>query len=232
VYGVGGTSRDLLECIEAINEDRRQWNVLGFIDDNPTLAGTAVFEYPVLGPAAILGQPTYRHCRIAIGVANDKSLFVRRKIRDALYLLPDMNAERLPVIIHPSAVVSRRSRLGAGSVMFSGSFCSGNCSIGMHTLVLQGSAISHDSWLGDCVTLCADVAMGGAVHIGDGAFVGLGATVYPNVRIGQASRIGMGSVVLHHVADGDTVSGSPAQRHGHRSGEELADVYRSLMTGV
>lgn len=232
VYGVGGTSRDLLECLEAINEDRRQWNILGFVDDNAALAGTSVFDYPVLGSAAVLAQPIYRHCRIAIGVANDKSLFVRRKIREALDLLPDMNAERLPVIIHPSAAVSRRSRIGAGSVMFSGSFCSGNCSVGMHTLVLQGSVISHDSRLGDYVTLCADVAMGGGVQIEDGAFVGLGAVVYPNVRIGQASRIGLGSVVLRDVADGDTVSGSPARIHERRCGQELDSVSHSQLAGV
>jgi sugar O-acyltransferase (sialic acid O-acetyltransferase NeuD family) len=231
VYGVGGTSRDLLECLEAINEDRRQWNILGFVDDNAALAGTAVFEYPVLGTAAILTQPIYRQCRIAIGVANDRDLLVRRRIRQALDAMRFMSVDRLPVIIHPTAAVSRRSRLGAGSVMFSGSFCSGNCSVGMHTLVLQGAVISHDSRLGDYVTLCADVAMGGGVQIEDGAFVGLGAVVYPNVRIGQASRVGLGSVVLRDVADGDTVSGSPARRH-ERPGPELDSVFHSQIAGV
>jgi sugar O-acyltransferase (sialic acid O-acetyltransferase NeuD family) len=205
-----------MECIEAVNEDRRQWNILGFVDDNPALAGTAIFGYPVLGPAAILAQPTYRRCRIAIGVANDRDIFVRQRIRKSLDLMPDMIEERLPVIIHPSAVVSRRSQIGAGSVVFSGTFCSGNCAIGMHTLVLQGAVISHDTKLGDWVTVCADVAMGGGVQIGDGAFVGLGAVVYPNVRIGQGSRVGLGSVVLRDVADGETVSGSPARKHERR----------------
>jgi acetyltransferase-like isoleucine patch superfamily enzyme len=64
--------------------------------------------------------------------------------------------------------------------------------------------------------VCADVAMGGGVQIGDGAFVGLGAVVYPNVRIGRGSRVGLGSVVLRDVADGETVSGSPARKHEHR----------------
>jgi sugar O-acyltransferase (sialic acid O-acetyltransferase NeuD family) len=229
---VGGTSRDLLECLEAVNEDRRQWNILGFIDDNPALEGTAIFDYPVLGSAAVLGQPAYRHCRIAIGVANDRDIFVRQKIRKTLEALPGMTADRLPVIVHPSAVVSRRSRLGAGSVMFSGSFCSGICAVGMHTLVLQDAAISHDSRIGDYVTLCAHVAMAGGVKVGDGAFVGLGAVVYPNVRIGQGSRVGLGSVVLRDVADGDTVSGSPAQIHERRSGKEFDGVSLSVMTGV
>jgi len=204
VYGTGGTSRDLLECLEAINDDRRQWNILGFVDDNPALAGTAVFDYPVLGPSAILGQPGFKNCRIAIGVANDRDLFVRQRIRKALDALPGMSAERLPVIIHPSAVISRRSRLGAGSVMFPGSACASNCTLGMHVLVLQGAVISHDSTLGDYVTVCPEAAMGGGVRIEDGAFVGLGAVIYPKVRIGRGSLVGFGSVVVRDVADGKT----------------------------
>jgi sugar O-acyltransferase (sialic acid O-acetyltransferase NeuD family) len=202
-----------MECIEAVNEDRKQWNILGFVDDNVSLAGTSIFDHPVLGPAAILAQPVYQRCRIAIGVANDRDIFVRQKIRKSL---DAMTEERLPAIIHPSAVVSKRSQIGAGSVLFAGSFLSGNCAIGMHALVLQGAIISHDTKLGNWVTVCAGVTTGGGVKIGDGAFVGLGARIYPNVRIGQGSRVGLGSVVLHDVGDNETVSGSPARKHEHR----------------
>jgi sugar O-acyltransferase (sialic acid O-acetyltransferase NeuD family) len=212
VYGAGGTSRDLMECLEAVNEDRPRWNILGFVDDNPALAGTSIFDYPVLGSAAILTQSAFRSCRIAIGVANDRDIFVRQRIRKSLDIIDD----RFPLIIHPSAVVSNRSQIAAGSVLFSGTFVSGNCVIGMHALVLQGAVISHDTKIGDWATVCADVAMGGSVEIGDGAFIGLGARVYPSVRIGRGSRVGLGSVVLRDVADGDTVSGSPARRHEHR----------------
>lgn len=216
VYGTGGTSRDLLECIEAINEDRNTWNILGFVDDSPTLTGTAVADYPVLGPAAILAKPSYKRCRIAIGVANDRDLFVRQRIRMAVDVLPDMTDERLPAIIHPSAIVSRRSQVSAGAILLSGSFCSGNCTIGRHAIVLQGAVISHDSYVGDYATLCSGVAVAGGVHIGDGAFIGLGAAIFPNVKVGRGSRIGLGSVVLRDVADGETVSGSPARLHAHR----------------
>ncbi len=201
-----------MECIEAVNQDRREWNIVGFVDDNPALAGTVIWNYPVLGSAAILAQPAYRNCRVAIGVANDRDIFVRQRIRKSL----DVTNERLPAIIHPSAVVSKRSQIGVGSVLFSGTFISGNCTIGTHALVLQGAIISHDTKVGDWATICAGVATGGGVQIGDGAFVGLGARVFPNVRIGRGSRVGLGSVVLRDVGDRETVSGSPATRHEHR----------------
>ncbi len=201
-----------MECIQAVNEDRTQWNILGFIDDNPALAGTAIWDHPVLGPASLLTQPAFRNCRIAIGVANDRDIFVRQRIRKSL----DVTIERFPAIIHPSAVVSKRSQIGAGSALFSGTFLSNNCAIGMHALVLQGAVISHDTNIADWATVCAGVAMGGGVQVGDGAFVGLGARVYPNVKIGRGSRVGLGSVVLRDVGDGETVSGSPARRHEHQ----------------
>jgi len=201
-----------MECIEAVNEDRKQWNILGFVDDNPALAGTSILDYPVLGPAAIFAQPAYRNCRVAIGVANDRDIFVRERIRKSL----EVASERLPAIIHPSAVVSKRRQIGAGSVLFSGTFLSGNCTIGTHTLVLQGAVISHDTNIGDWATICAGVATGGGVQIGNGAFIGLGARIFPNVRIGRGSRVGLGSVVLRDVGDGETVSGIPARKHEHR----------------
>lgn len=211
VYGTGGSSRDLLETLEAMNADRKRWNILGFIDDNPALAGETILDYPVLGPACVLGQDPLRRCKIAIGVGNDRNLFVRRKIRESILRLDAGGAERFPAIIHPSATVSRRATLGEGATLLSNVFCSNNSWIGSHALVLQGTVIGHDTILGDYVTMSANVAMGGGVRIGNGAYIGLGAVVYPGVRIGLGSRIALGAVVIRDVPEGETVSGNPAR---------------------
>jgi sugar O-acyltransferase (sialic acid O-acetyltransferase NeuD family) len=214
VYGAGGTSRDLLETLEAMNEDLTRWNIVGFIDDNPALAGETVFEYPVLGATAILGRDPLRRCKIAIGVGNDRNLFVRQKIRESILRLSPGGGNRFPTIIHPSATVSRRASLGEGATFLSNAFCSNNARIGSHALVLQGTVIGHDTILGDYVTMSANIAMGGGVRIRDGAYIGLGAVVYPGITIGRGSRVAMGAVVIRDVPDGETVSGNPARVFG------------------
>jgi sugar O-acyltransferase (sialic acid O-acetyltransferase NeuD family) len=214
VYGTGGTSRDVLETLEAMNDDRGQWNILGFIDDNRALTGKEVLGYQVLGTACVLGQDPFRRCKIAIGVGNDGNLFVRRSIRESILRLDGSDRDRFPSIIHPSATISRRASLGEGATLLSNVFCSNNTWIGSHALVLQGTVIGHDTILGNYVTMSANIAMGGGVRIGDGAYIGLGAVVYPNITIGRGSRIALGAVVIRDVADGDTVSGNPARVFG------------------
>jgi acetyltransferase-like isoleucine patch superfamily enzyme len=49
------------------------------------------------------------------------------------------------------------------------------------------------------------------VEIGDGAFLGYGAVILPNVRIGMRAVIGANSVVTHDVPDFAVVAGSPAK---------------------
>ncbi len=49
------------------------------------------------------------------------------------------------------------------------------------------------------------------VEIGDGAFLGYGAVVLPNVRIGKRAVVGANSVVTHDVPDFAVAAGSPAK---------------------
>jgi sugar O-acyltransferase (sialic acid O-acetyltransferase NeuD family) len=207
VYGTGGTSRDIVDALEAANAVRPAWNVLGFLDDNPNLLGQEVYGYGVLGGSDALARPELRSAAVVIGVANDRQLLIRKKIRERLSL-PD---ERFPVVIHPLSYVSPKSSIGPGTVILSGSFCSGNARLGAHVIVLQNSVIGHDDEIADFVSISATVSMGGSLKIGEGAYIGLGSTLMPGVRIGAQSRVGIGAVVIRDVPDQVTVAGNPAR---------------------
>lgn len=207
VYGTGGTSRDILEALEAINDDVPSWNLLGFLDDDQHLQGSEVMEYPVLGGGGLLAsESSFRNCKVAIGIANDRNLLVRKTIRERLRL-PD---DRFPVVVHPSASVSPRSKVGAGSVLLSGAFCASLAVLGKHVLVLQNSVISHDVSIGSFVSIASNVGTGGNVQVGEGAYLGLGSVLLPHVKVGRQSRVGMGAVVIRNVPDFTTVVGNPA----------------------
>jgi acetyltransferase-like isoleucine patch superfamily enzyme len=49
------------------------------------------------------------------------------------------------------------------------------------------------------------------VEIGDGAFLGYGAVILPNVRVGKRAVIGANSVVTHDVPDFSVAAGQPAK---------------------
>ena len=207
VIGVGGTSRDILDALEAINAAQSTWNILGFLDDNPALHGREVYGYGVLGATDAVLRREFAHADVVIGVANDRRLLIRREIRDRLGIGP----ERYPVIAHPTAVISPKASIGAGSFILSGSYCAGNTRLGEHVIVLQNSVIGHDIEIASFVTVSGTVSMGGGVKIGEGAYIGLGSVVLPGVRIGRRSRVGIGAVVIGDVPDFLTVFGNPAR---------------------
>jgi acetyltransferase-like isoleucine patch superfamily enzyme len=49
------------------------------------------------------------------------------------------------------------------------------------------------------------------VEVGDGAFLGYGAVILPNVRIGKRAVIGANAVVTHDVPEFSVVAGAPAK---------------------
>ena len=60
----------------------------------------------------------------------------------------------------------------------------------------------------------------GAVHIGEGAWIGAGAIVLQGVRIGRGAVVGAGSVVTKDVPDFSVVVGNPARILRDRGGFE------------
>jgi len=91
------------------------------------------------------------------------------------------------------------------------------------TRICSGSKVPHFSYLGDAVigrnvnigagTITAnyDGSAKNATTIEDGAFVGVATMLRAPVKLGRGSKTGAGSVVLHDVAPGVTVAGSPAR---------------------
>jgi sugar O-acyltransferase (sialic acid O-acetyltransferase NeuD family) len=207
VFGVGGTSRDVIDALEARNLVRPEWNILGFLDDNPALHGKEYYGYQVLGASNRVREPGFENVHIVMGVGNDRQLLVRRNIRDRL----DVDPSRFPSVIHPSAYISPKASIGLGSVILSGSFCAGNARIGNYVVILQNTVVGHDCEIGDFVSMSATVSMGGGSKVGQGAYVGMGSSLLPGIRVGVQARVGIGSVVIRDVPDGATVFGNPAR---------------------
>lgn len=59
----------------------------------------------------------------------------------------------------------------------------------------------------------------GAVEIGDGSDLGVGATILPGVRIGRGVQVGAGAVVAQDVPNFVVVAGVPARVLRHRGDE-------------
>lgn len=63
ILGAGGTAYDLIDIAVAMNKVEEQWNILGFLDDNPELLRKMIYGYPVLGtiPQSETFQDAFLH---------------------------------------------------------------------------------------------------------------------------------------------------------------------------
>ena len=59
--------------------------------------------------------------------------------------------------------------------------------------------------------IAIQASVAGGVHIGDGALIGAGSVILPNIKIGKWATIGAGSVVTKDVPDNALVYGNPAK---------------------
>lgn len=170
-----------------------------FLDDNKSVKTNG--KYPVVGKsedAIKYGCDTF----VAIGNAR-----IRRKIQEQL----EENGVRVPVLIHPSAVIAEDVCIGAGSVVVAGAVINPDTKIGKGCIVNTGASVDHDCRVGDYVHVAVGAHVAGTVDIGDETWIGAGATVSNNITICSGCMIGAGAVVVRDIEESGTYVGVPVK---------------------
>jgi len=86
--------------------------------------------------------------------------------------------------------------------------------VGDDVFLMNQVYIAHDCQLADGVTMASTVAVGGHVHVGPRANLGLGTVVHQRRRIGGLAMVGMGSVVTHDLPAFVKAYGNPCRVQG------------------
>jgi sugar O-acyltransferase (sialic acid O-acetyltransferase NeuD family) len=209
VVGAGGFGRETVEAVRALNASAgvgTAWWLLGYLDDDPALAGRLVDGVPVLGGIGELKSLPDAFVVICTGRPDNYSS--RARIVQALQL----PAERYATIVHPAASVSTSSQVGPGSVLLAHTDLTAAVRVGSHVTVMPQVVLTHDDVIEDYATLASGVRLGGGVRVGTGAYVGAGALVREHRVVGAGSLVGMGSVVLSDIPPGEVWAGVPAGR--------------------
>lgn len=222
LIGAGGFGREVVEAVRAVNEARPTWDLLGFLDDGPSLVGAEVDGVPVLGGAGEAAR--FPEASFVVCTGSPANYFSRKRLVRRLALPP----ERFATIIHPGAHVAGLAEIGPGTALLATAVVTSRARVGAHVAVMPGVVVTHDDEVGDFVTMAAGAKLAGGVRVDEGAYVGAGALVRENLSIGAWSLVGMGSVVTHSVPACQVWAGVPARRL--RAQQVPEDVREAALT--
>ena len=206
LVGAGGFGRETVELIRAINTVDPTWDLLGFVDDSPDLAGTERSGLPVLGPIEWLHANPNAHATLCLGSPSTNGL--RRAVARRL----DLPSDRYATLVHPAAVISPSVEIGVGTVVHATTVCTADIVLGSHVEIMPAVVLTHDDLVGDFVTFGAGARVAGGVTIEDEVYVGSGACIREGLSVGAGALVGMGSVVTRSIPAGEVWAGSPARR--------------------
>ncbi len=202
IIGAGGFGREVLEWALDQQAESSVWKVIGFLDSNPHALNHFDCDLPILGsPESFAPSPSHLFV-CAIG-----NPAVRLRIAEMLSAL----GAAFTNVIHPSAYVSRRCRIGVGCIICPGAIISANATLGNHVVLNMHGTVAHDSVLAHGATLACHADVTGAAVLERGAMLGSHASVMPRVRVGTFGMVGAGSVAYKDVPPHTTVVGVPAR---------------------
>ncbi len=201
IVGAGGFGRELHAWAGQHPDCGRQWQLAGFLDDNPEALKDFGSFAPVLPLAGYRPAAEHLHL-VGLGAPKAKEKLVAP--------LVSAGAEFL-TFIHPSAIIGARVTLGRGVVVCPGAILSVDIDIGEFAMVNLNCTIGHDAQIGRWTSLSAHCDITGGARVGQGCFFGSRATVIPNKTIGDRTVVAAGAVVMTHIPSDVLVAGNPAR---------------------
>lgn len=202
IVGASGFGRELIQWIEDINKIQMEWNILGFIDDNPHALDEYKCDYSIIGSIKEWQPKEEEYFACALAFPN-----VKKKIVEDLI----SRGAKFVTLIHPTALINKYAEIGEGVIVTPRSNINANAKVGNFASIL-GSGIGHDAIVGDFSTLSGRCSINGHVTIGELVYIACGVSVAPNKKIGDRATIGIGSVVISNVKSDTTVFGNPAKK--------------------
>jgi len=192
LIGAGGHARS---CIDVI-EQQGQYDIAGLID-MPDEMHTQHLGYAVIGTDSNLPEfaKTYQYALITIGQIQTAEHRIRL-FQQAIQL-----GFQLPIIIAPTAHVSKYATLGAGSIVMHGAIVNVGASVGNNCIINTRALIEHDATVEDHCHISTGAILNGDVSVGAGSFIGSGSVIKEGVTIGKGCLAGIGLTVRHNLSD-------------------------------
>lgn len=198
ILGAGGHGQVIADAIEEAGE----MNLLGFLDDNLEIQNQTIAGYRVLGLMKDLSRYV-KNVGVVLGIGDNVA---RQRLFDSLS--PDIDT---PNIIHPSAVISKRARLGRGVFVGAKAVINTGAVIGDNVIINTSASVDHHCIIGSHSHIAPGSHLAGGSEIGTTTLIGVGSCLCPKIRVGHNCLIGAGSVLNRNIEDHFKAFGNPCK---------------------
>ncbi|MBX2922930.1 MAG: acetyltransferase [Chitinophagaceae bacterium] len=203
LIGAGGHCKSCIEVIELLP----QYNIRGIVD-NELVNLDHAFSYPVLGDDATIPNLVDNNTFFLIAVGQIKTATIRRR----LYEQVKGSGGAFVTVISPSALISKRSSIGKGSIIFNLAIVNTCVTIGTNVIVNNKALIEHDCIIGNHTHISTGAVVNGKCVVGEEVFVGSNTVLVQGIRVTSNVVIGAGSVVAKDIESPGIYVGNPAKK--------------------
>jgi sugar O-acyltransferase (sialic acid O-acetyltransferase NeuD family) len=203
LIGGGGHCRSVIDVIE----EEGIYKIIGITDHNEKIGGM-ISGYEIIAEDDELPQliKKYKNCLVTVGQLKDPALKVK------LFQFAAESGAQFPAVISPTAYVSKRAKIGEGTVIFHNSVVNSLAVIGENSIVNTGAVVEHDTTIGDHTHISPGSVINGHCRIGNRTLIGSGTVVIQQVSIGDDIVVGANSTVIRDLSEPGIYAGSPARK--------------------
>jgi sugar O-acyltransferase (sialic acid O-acetyltransferase NeuD family) len=203
-YGASPFGDEIVQLFRDINRPLAEWNIVGFLDDNPSMVGTIRNGVPVLGNQTWLESIDIHDVWFVCCIGNPQA---RERVVSSL----NERGARFATGIHPTVTMSDSVQVGEGTTITAANVLTTNIQVGRHVIINLACTVGHYSVIEDFVTVNPGANISGNVKIEKCSYVGTNAAILEKLTVGANSIIGAGAVVNKNIPAGVTAVGVPAR---------------------
>jgi sugar O-acyltransferase (sialic acid O-acetyltransferase NeuD family) len=198
LIGAGGHAR---ACIDVI-EQHDCFKIVGLVGKFEQMH-TKILGYDVIGVDTDLPELAKYTQYAIISVGQIQTA----EKREQLYVKALKSGFQFPVIISPTAYVSKHSQVGSGTIVMHGAMVNSGVMVGSNCIINSNSLIEHDVMIEDHCHISTGAILNGAVTIGPRSFIGSRSVIREGIAIGNNSVVGMGVSVRHNLPENSCFKG-------------------------
>lgn len=201
---LGSGNADIVRLIEDINEDKKRFNFIGFLEKDEKLINKEVLGYPILGTDDLL-LDKLSNCAVVNNIIGTTRLheIVSNNIHNKYKIY------NTPNLIHPK-VCCKYVNIGKGNIIYENVGFATKVSVGDFNIIYPSTNIGHETTIGDFNLFALNVVIGARCAIGSKNIFGNSSTLSLGLSVANDNSFGVGSVIIKNVESGKSLLGNPA----------------------